>query len=144
MKALIDTNVIVDVLQNRLPWSEEGRKIFYAAAMDRFEGCITSKQSADLYYFSRKQFSGTESAEAKARQVLGRLFELFHIVDTRGIDCIQALAFDNSDYEDALLITNAQRENPDCIVTRNAGHFKSSPVPVYSPDEFLKLPAFQY
>ncbi len=32
MRVLLDTNVIVDVLQRREPWFADGQKLFYAIA----------------------------------------------------------------------------------------------------------------
>ena len=137
MKALIDTNVIVDVLQAREPWRAQGQEIFLAAANRRITACITAKEAADLYYFSRKQFSGRERVDEKARDVLAKLYALFDVLDTLAEDCRNALGISNGDYEDAMMIAAAVRCGADCIVTRNMAHFAASPVPVYSPGEFL-------
>ena len=139
MRVILDTNVILDVLQNRMPWAEDGVVIFRAAAGNRIEGCVTAKQIADLYFFSRKMFRGEEHADAKARQVISKLMELFEVIDTRGVDCQNALGTDNGDYEDAILIAAAVRENADCVVTRNMEHFPDSSIPVYSPETFLEI-----
>lgn len=139
MRVLLDTNVIVDVLQQREPWCESGKVIFLAIARQQITGCITSKEAADIHFFSRKQFKGEENVDEKARQVLSKLFTLFEVIDTLEDDCKNALAFPNNDYEDAIMIESAKREGIDCIITRNPEHFTLSPVKVYSPDEFLPL-----
>lgn len=138
MRALLDTNVIVDVLQRREPWFEDGQKIFYAIASKRIIACITAKEATDIYYFSCKQFTGEKNVDAKARQVMTKLYAIFEIIDTLGIDCQNAIAIDNKDYEDAIMIESAARVGIDCIVTRNPDHFKLSPVTVYSPAEFVE------
>jgi hypothetical protein len=61
---------------------------------------------------------------------------LFELIDSLGVDCQNALGINNGDYEDAILIAAASRENVDCIITRNTVHFTDSSVPVYSPDAF--------
>ncbi|MBR2259913.1 MAG: PIN domain-containing protein [Blautia sp.] len=137
MRVLLDTNVIVDVLQRREPWFSDGQKIFYAVANKQIAGCITAKEAADIYFFSRKQFTGEENVDAKARQVLSKLYALFELIDTLGIDCQNALAIENNDYEDAIMIESAARVRLDGIITRNPEHFKPSSVPVYSPSEFV-------
>lgn len=139
MRALLDTNVIVDVLQRREPWFSDGQKIFYAIANKQIIGCITAKQAADIHFFSRKQFSGQENVDAKARQVITKLYSLFELVDTLGIDCQNAIAIENKDYEDAIMIASAVRAKLDCIVTRNPEHFKLAAIPVYSPVEFVSI-----
>ena len=137
MRALLDTNVIVDVLQRREPWFSDGQKIFYAIANKKIIGCITAKEAADIYFFSRKQFTGQKNMDAKARQVMTKLFALFELVDTLGIDCQNAIAIENNDYEDAIMIESAVRAGLDCIITRNPDHFKTDAIPVYSPAEFV-------
>ena len=62
---------------------------------------------------------------------------LFDIIDTQGRDCRSALAVENADYEDAIMISSAQREEIDCIVTRNSPHFETSGITVYSPTELI-------
>ena len=138
MRVLLDTNVIVDVLQRREPWFADGQKIFYAIANQQISGCITAKEAADIHFFSRRQFKGQENADAKARQVMAKLYTLFELVDTFGIDCKNAIAIENNDYEDAVMIESAVRSGLDCIVTRNPEHFKVSPIPVYAPSEFVQ------
>ena len=139
MRAILDTNVVVDVLQRREPWFQDGAVIFRAIATKQVTGCLTAKQIADLHFFSRKQFIGEENVDAKARQVVGKILALFELIDTLGIDCQNALGINNGDYEDAILIESAVRAGVDCIVTRNPAHFKASSVQMYSPDEFVSV-----
>ena len=70
--------------------------------------------------------------------MLNKLFALFDVSDTAGIDCRKAVLSSVSDYEDAVMIETAVRTETDCIVTRNERDFSKSPLPVYTPDQFLK------
>ena len=137
MRVLLDTNVIIDVLQRREPWFENGKAIFLAVAANKITGCITAKEATDIHYISRKQFKGQENVDFKARKVMKKLFSLFELIDTLGTDCKNALVLANNDFEDAVMIESASRALVDCIVTRNAEHFSDSPVTVYSPEEFV-------
>ena len=139
MRVLLDTNVIIDVLQNREPWCESGKKIFLSVARKDFSGCITAKEAADIHFFSKKQFKGDENVDDKARQILIKIFSLFEIIDTTESDCKNALSFPNNDYEDAIMIETALRSGVDCIITRNTEHFSESPVKIYTPDEFVEI-----
>ena len=134
MRALIDTCVIVDALQSREPFCADAQKIFLLAANERFIGSMTAKSSTDIYYLTRR---ATQDAQA-ARSVLNRLFSLFEVEDTAGMDCRRALPSQTADYEDAVTIETAVRTEADCIVTRNLHDFRFSPVPVYSPEAFLR------
>ena len=139
MRVLLDINVIVDVLQRREPWFSDGQKIFYAIANKQITGCITAKEAADIHFFSRKQFVGEENVDAKARQVIAKIYALFELIDTLGVDCQNALALKNNDYEDAIMIESGRRAGVDAIITRNPTHFRLSPIPVYSPSEFVSM-----
>ena len=61
------------------------------------------------------------------------------MADTSASDIFHALASETSDFEDAVMIETALRFHADCIVTRNIKDYKKSPVPIYSPEEFLRL-----
>lgn len=139
MRAILDTNVVVDVLQRREPRFQDGAVIFRAIANKQVTGCLTAKQIADLHFFSRKQFKGEENVDARARQVVGKILSLFELIDTLGIDCQNALGINNGDYEDAILIESAARAGVEYIVTRNPAHYKTSSVQVYSPAEFVRF-----
>ena len=139
MRAILDTNVVVDVLQRREPWFQDGAVIFRAIANKQVTGCLTAKQIADLYFFSRKQFKGEENVDPRARQVVGKILSFFELIDTLGIDCQNALGINNGDYEDAILIESAARAGVEYIVTRNPAHYKTSSVQVYSPAEFVRF-----
>ncbi len=137
MNALIDTNVIIDVLQQREPWFNDGAAIFEAIANRQINGFVTSKQIADIHFFSRKQFKGQENVDVKARSIIEKLLSLFSLVDTLGADCQNALAIINGDYEDAIMMKSAMRAGMDCIVMRNIDHFSLSTIPVYTPADFI-------
>ena len=138
MRVLLDTNVVVDVLQRREPWFQDGAAIFHAVANKQITGCLTAKQIADIHFFARKQFKEAENVDEKARQVVSKLLTLFELTDTLGDDCKDALGIRNGDYEDAILIKSAVRSGMDCIVTRNPTHFRLSPVPIFSPAAFVE------
>lgn len=139
MRVLLDTNVVLDVLQKRDPWFQAGKEIFLAVAAKQIEGCLTAKEVADIYYFSRKQFRGEEDIDKTIRGIISGLLALFEIIDTTGEDCRNAFGIVNNDYEDAIMIASAQRSGIDLIVTRNTEHFKQSPVPFYTPEGFVQL-----
>ena len=136
---MLDTNIVVDVLQNREPWYVDGQKIFLAVANKRITGCITAKEVTDIHYFARKLFKGEGQVDYRARKVIAGLFALFEVLDTQSSDCRKALLSNCGDYEDAVMIETGLREKIDCIVTRNEGDYTASLIPVYSPLNFLAM-----
>lgn len=135
MRALLDTNVILDALQDRQPWAEAARAIFRAAARERFAGFVTAKALTDIHYLTRR----CTHSEKAALDTLGKLLVLFELADTAGLDCQRALLSETADYEDAVMIETALREGMDCIVTRNLRDFSRSPVKALEPEAFLAL-----
>ena len=112
--------------------------IFLAIANKQIIGCVTAKQIADIHYFSRKQFKEQENVDAKCRTVITKLLALFELLDTLGIDCQNAIAYENNDYEDAIMISTSLRSGVDGISTRDKSHYRSAPIPVYTAEEFVK------
>ena len=135
MRVLIDTCVIIDLLQKREPFFQSAYLVLLSVANQRIEGVITAKSVADIYYLMHKYLHD----DVKTRQALEAIIKLLAVADTAGTDCKKALLSPVSDYEDALMIETALREKADCIVTRNVKDFSKSAVPVYSPDDFLAL-----
>jgi len=135
LKALIDTNVVLDALASREPFRAEAEKIFMLAAEEKFRGFVTANSITDIYYLVRKSVS-----DATAREALRKLFHLFTIVDISGEDCEAALESPSDDYEDALVANSAAKAGIDHIITRDADFLKTQAgVSVVAPAEFLKL-----
>ena len=133
MRVLLDTCIILDALESRQPFSKDAEELFLAAANNLFTGCITAKASTDIYYLMHPH---THSDKA-SREVLNKLFSLFEVVDTAGMDCRRAIPSPVLDFEDAVMIETAARTEVDYIVTRNIKDFARSSVPVLSPKDFL-------
>ena len=114
MRVLVDTCVIIDALQSRVPFAEVAQKIFIHSANKQFEGYITAKSVTDIYYLTHR----LTHSDAETRKILSKLFTLFHLLDTTSLDCRKAISSEISDYEDAIMVETAIRSEIDCIVTR--------------------------
>ena len=134
MRALVDTCVIIDALQNREPFAQEAQQIFIAIANKYATGYISAKSVLDIYYLTHRSTHSDEMT----RKILKTLLGLFDILDTTQLDCRQALSSGIADYEDAVMCETAKRSDVDCIVTRNQKDYAKSEVTVYSPAEFLE------
>ena len=134
MRVLIDTCVIIDALQNREPFAKDAQTIFLMAANEQFSGYLTAKSVTDIYYLTHR----TTHSDQASRAILSKLFKLFEPLDTDGIDCRRAIPSPVSYYEDAVMIETAEREEVDCIVTRNLHDYSKSPVKILSPKDFIQ------
>lgn len=134
MRALIDTCVVLDYLQNREPFFDDALNMAIAAANGEFEGYISASSCTDLYYIIHR----STRSDITTRSILSKLTELFAVTDTCAEDCILALHSKVSDYEDAVMCETAARAGMECIVTRNIKDYAHSGIDVVTPTDFLK------
>ena len=135
MRVLIDTCIIIDALQSRVPFAEAAQKIFLSSANKKFEGYITAKSVTDIYYLTHR----LTHSDMETRKILSKLFMLFHLLDTTSLDYRKAISSEMNDYEDAIMVETAVRSGMDCIVTRNIKDYTKAAVNVLDPLAFLKL-----
>lgn len=135
MRVLVDTCIIIDALQARVPFAEAAQKIFIHSANKQFEGYLTAKSVSDISYLTHR----LTHSDAETRKILSKLFTLFHLLDTTSLDCRKAISSEISDYEDAIMAETAIRSEMDCIVTRNVKDYAKSPIMVYEPMEFVSI-----
>lgn len=134
MRTLIDTNIILDYVLERHPFHADASKIILHAADGDFDGYLSSITPVNAYYVGRK-LKNREHAAKEVRRLV-RLFEIAPV----GKDILQdAFDLEFKDYEDAVQCASAVAEGLDSIVTRNTKDFVKSPIPVYSPTEFLEM-----
>ena len=95
---------------------------------------LPQKSLTDIYYLTQR-FTHDRK---ETRRIISALLVTFELLDTAAIDCHKAFFSDTGDYEDGVMIETALRSGMDCIVTRNLQDYQQSPIPVYSPAEFLR------
>ena len=132
MKALIDTNIIIDALQSRDGFAKDADFLILQAF--EYSGYITATSVTDIYYIQHKYYHNRE----KAKNNLENILNLYDIIDVTATDCHNALRSGVRDYEDAIMVESAKRNGIDCIVTRNVKDFKNSSITTYTPTQFLK------
>ncbi|MBR2709454.1 PIN domain-containing protein [Candidatus Saccharibacteria bacterium] len=133
MKVLLDTNIIIDSLQSRKGFLEDAGQVMLRAF--EYDGYLVASSITDIFYLHNRYTHDKK----KAKESLSELFELFGVLDTTAEDCKNALRSEVADYEDAVIIESAKRNNIDCIVTRNTKDFVNSKIKAYSPVEFLRF-----
>jgi len=134
MRALIDTCVLIDALQNRGPFADDAKNLILMAANNRYVGCITAKAATDIYYIMHRYTHD----DRVSRDVLNKLFALFEVLDTAAIDCRRAIASSIADFEYAVMTETAVRVEADFIVTRNMRDYPKAPIKILTPNQFLK------
>ncbi len=135
MKAIIDTNISLDLMMARRPFVDTAEKVFALCCSELVDGYFTANSFCDIHYLIHKNLHNEEDTRA----VIGSWLTFIGIAEVTEEDCINALDTGIPDYEDAVMVSIAQRKNFECIVTRNIKDFKNSPVKVLTPEEFIPL-----
>lgn len=130
MRVLIDTNVVLDFLQERKPFVENAARLFERIDTGEIEGFIAATTITNIYYIIRR-VAGRVVAQDAIAQVLLDL----NICAVNLEILEQALALNFEDFEDAVQYACAVAYNVDAIVTRDASGFVSAEIPVVLPED---------
>ena len=131
---LIDTNIFIAVLQDRIPFTDNSQSVVALVVQKKIKGAVAAHSITNLWYILRKTHSDEER-----RNYLLSLFELFDVVSMDKNRLVAALENSNfKDFEDCLQDECAYAINADYIITRNAKDFESSMVKALTPEEFLE------
>ena len=134
MRILIDTNVILDIVQKREPFFTDSYQALRRAIETDTECLISASAVTDIFYILRKAFQSAPKAKIRIEQ----LSQLVTFADVQGADIHTALMRSMPDFEDAVVDAVAERNGASCILTRNIRDFAGSSVPAVTPTEFLK------
>ena len=146
MTVLLDTNVIMDALQERSPFDIEAKEILKRSQGGKEFLCLfTANAAADIFYMYSKA-RDIKSANA----ALDFLLSNYGVVPVTHNDCKAAVALYNpdckntyksiEDFEDALVVICAQNAAVDYIVTRDAGLLGTNMnLKVITPKKFVAL-----
>lgn len=133
-KVLIDTDVILDFLFDRKPFSDDASKILSLCESKQIQGFITSIMLSNIYYLLRKT-----AKHEKVIESLKMLMKILDIVTTDKTCVLDALNSEFKDFEDALQNFSAENDKEiKIIITRNIKDYKSSNLSIMEPETYLK------
>lgn len=136
MRILIDTNIILDLVQNREPHSSNASKIINSCVKEENIGYVSAHSLSDLFFILRK----VKSVEERKAIILHICKFFIVISESRDFFVSICNNADWNDLEDGLQMKCAEMEKLDYIVSRDTKNgFKGSPVRVMSPADFLEL-----
>lgn len=133
-KILIDTDVILDFLFDRKPYSDQSAKILSMCESGQIKGYLTAVIISNTYYLLRQTAS-----HDKVVTELTKLMAIVDILITDKTMILKALNSNFRDFEDALQNFSAETSKEiDLIVTRNIKDYKNSKLGVMTPEDYLK------
>ena len=134
MKAMLDTNVLIDVLNQREPFFADSKRIFQLVKEKKIDGFVSVQSLKDIFYIFKKA-GGRKTDPFKPIEAISFLF---NIVDVTAEDSFSALMSEMEDYEDALIAFSALRNGINFIITRNKKDYGVSDIIPIEPSEIDK------
>ena len=133
MIVLLDTNIIMDALQERSPFDIASKEILMLGQNSKFTCLFTANAAADIFYL----YSKARNINV-ANSALDFLFKTYKVVSITHEDCVAALSLPIADFEDALVAICAEKSKADYIITRDEKLLtEASVIETISPNEFL-------
>jgi predicted nucleic acid-binding protein len=138
LKILLDTNIVLDLLMDRMPFSDAAAELFSKVEDGTIIGYLCGTTITTVYYLATKTVGA-----ARAQEEIYKLLTLFEVAPVNRHVLESALSAGFDDFEDAVIHEAACHVGAEAIVTRNQKDFKKSRISVYSSEEMSKILASQ-
>ena len=132
VKVLIDTNVVLDIALNRIPFVEDATVLWRLAEQKEITGCVSNTSITDIFYIVNKH-----AGKQKARGLIADILDTFKLLDIDEEGFREALNLDMADFEDAVQYAVSTRHGCDVLVTINKADYGERPS-VLDPSEFIE------
>ena len=133
MRIFLDTNVLLDFVQDGRPGNDTAKVLFQLLRNNDMEPYVTTQSIIDLVYIAANIDRG------KTMRFVNYLLSVFNV---RPIDCMDlrfALNSGHPDFEDSAQIVRALDEECDIFLTSDEGIIKRNVAPmlVMTPEQFI-------
>lgn len=135
MKLLIDTNVVLDVLLRREPFSETAAEVLNLTQRDDVREYVSASAITDIYYIANKQLKDRTAV----RDLLERLLKIVSVAAVSEQEIRNALNLTWADFEDSVQYSVALLNEMDGIVTRNPSDYQEANMRIWLPEQVLEL-----
>lgn len=133
MTALIDTNVVLDILLHRQPWYTNAALIFGLSQQKLIKSYISASTVTDIFYITNNELGKNE-----ARNTIKHLLHVFYPATVTDKNIYYALELEWDDFEDSIQFVVGKDLSVDFIVTRNTQDFSLSSINAVTPDQFIQ------
>ena len=134
LTVLIDTDVLLDFLVQRGPFTKNARLIIQKSQEKKFNAFMAAHSITNIFYVLRRIYTASER-----KQLLLDICRIISVVET-GYD-LNLNTLNNNDFddiEDCLQAECAKAVNADYILTRNIKDYVHSGIPAILPEDFLQ------
>jgi len=133
-QVLFDSDVLLDVLAQRQPFSVVSSLALNTVTQGQVQGYVSGHAVTNIFYILRRQI-GSEAS----REMLSLLLQRMHIASVTDQVIWAALKNSMTDFEDAVTSEAANAAGVEIIVTRNISDFVASSIPAILPEDFLAM-----
>ncbi|WPU98905.1 PIN domain-containing protein [Mucilaginibacter sp. cycad4] len=134
-QVFVDTNILIDLLADRPPFSKFAIEIFDLAEKKQIRLFTSSHSYATTHYLLKKHIG-----EKELRELLHSLLDFIELISIDSAIIKKSLLSQHKDFEDAIQIFAANSvADIDFIVTRNLKDFKNAGITVLPPDQVIQL-----
>lgn len=129
----VDTNILIDFIADRKPFSKSAAKLFDYAEKGKVKLFVSALSYSNVYYVVKKAASHKEMIT-----ILRELESMTETLDVTKAIIKASLNADFKDYEDAIQYCTAlSKKRISAIVTRNTKDYKNSNLAVLTSDEVI-------
>lgn len=132
MKLFLDTNILVDLYEQRMPFYDEVKKLQIMQVLGDAELWVSAKSFTDVYYVMKRRY-----ASEAILQAFSVSFDFLNVCSIDGSDVKQAVAMQWVDFEDCLIDIAAQKVKADALITRDESGFSQAATKVWHPAAFF-------
>ena len=135
MNLFVDTNIIIDYLDERPGFAGSARKLMLLGFLREFDLWMSSSQVTDMFYILTNGGHPSKAEEVKAS--IREVRKFVRVCSLSEADIDTALDSTWSDFEDACVYQCARKIRADAIITRNKKDFEKSSIKVFDCDEWF-------
>lgn len=133
MRVFLDTNILLDIVEQRMPHYTASQAVLDECDQRGFEIFVAWHGLATVFYITAKK-----RGEPYAMQMIRDLLSWATVATVGQDEAQEALGYGITDYEDALIAAAASAANSDWLITRDETGFSKGPVPAVNPTDFIQ------
>ncbi len=134
IKALIDTNIIIDIACERQPFFKDSATVLEMIDRQKLQVYLSASIVTDVFYLLRKELGKEETIK-----FLKDLLQIMEVLSVDKTIVLKALYSESNDFEDQIQTQVALENELDMIITRNIKDYKPKRfLRIITPHDFIK------
>jgi predicted nucleic acid-binding protein len=132
MKIFFDTNILLDIIEQRAPHFQSSREALLLCDERGDEMIIAWHSISNAFYIYAKK-----AGQEKANEALEDTLSYMTVATVGQTEALKAFQLGLSDLEDAMQVVSAEAAAARYFITRDPSGFVNSPIAIISPEEFV-------